>query len=79
MIAPVVIAPNISDEVIRYVQQQPLKRWSLFEFPVVCRENSTKTFYFESTPIWGAFFFSDLRKLVADYVAIEPDPVVLAS
>lgn len=74
MIVPVIIAEEVSDEVKRHVEQPPKKRWSLFEFPVVCRNSSTDTFYFRSTPMWGGFFFSDLRELVAKYInQIEQD------
>lgn len=68
MIVPVIVAEEVSDEVKRHVEQQPKKRWSLFEFPVVCRNNSPETFYFRSTPMWGACFFSDLRELIAKYI-----------
>ncbi len=68
MIIPVIIANEVSDEVRQYASKQPPKRWCLMEFPVVCDVNSNETVYFKGTPMWGAFFFSDLRNLVAKYI-----------
>ena len=68
MIIPVVVANVVSNEVTQYVSQQPPNRWCLMEFPVVCDATSNETFYFKGTPVWGAFFFSDLRNVVAKHI-----------
>ena len=68
MIIPVVIATEISDEVRHYVLQQPPKRFCILEFPVVCEAQSDNTYYFTETPLWGGFFFSDLRNVVAQHI-----------
>ena len=68
MIVPVVIANVVSDEVRQHVSQRPPKRWCLIEFPVVCDAKSNEALYFKGTPLWGAFFFSDLRNVVAEYI-----------
>jgi hypothetical protein len=68
MIIPVVIANVISNEVRQYVSQEPPKRWCLLKFPVVCDAASNDTYYFKETPLWGAFFFSDLRGVVRRHI-----------
>ena len=68
MIIPVVIAHVVTDQLRQYVSEQPPKRWSLMEFPVLCDAKSNDTFYFKGTPIWNALFFSDLRNVVAKYI-----------
>jgi hypothetical protein len=69
MVIPVIVGADPDSSLVRYVSAQPRKHWSLFEYPVVVDLRNRQTFYFQGTPIWGAFFFSDLRRLVEKYIA----------
>ena len=69
MIIPVAISKGVSEDVRRFVTQQPKERWALFQFPVACDTESGSTFYFEDTAMCGAFFFSDMRAIVEQYIA----------
>lgn len=64
MVIPCIVLSNADPKLIEYVEGKPRKRWSLFEFPVVVDRFSHKIHFCRQTALWGAFFFSDLRKLV---------------
>lgn len=64
MVVPCLVVGSASKELIAYAERQPRKRWALFEFPVVVDRSTDRAYYYESTALWGAFFFTDLRKLV---------------
>ena len=68
IIIPIIVTTVPSEKLIKYVESQPPKRWSLFEFPVVVDTSFNKTYFFKKTPAWGAFFFSDMRKTVTQYI-----------
>jgi hypothetical protein len=69
MIIPVVIGVDPDSSLVEYVAGQPRKHWSLFEYPVLVDLRNRQTIHFKGTPIWGAFFFSDMRRLVEEYIA----------
>lgn len=68
MVIPVIATSNPSDELIKYVESPPEKHWCIFEFPVLINLESGKTYYFQRTAFWGAFFFSDLRNIAQKYL-----------
>ena len=50
------------------LQIPPPKHWSLFEFPVIVDLAKSQIHYFKKTAVWGALFFSDMRKTVSKYI-----------
>ncbi len=63
-----IVSDNITEELITYVEQQPQSHFSLFEFPVLIDKKTKQLHYFKKTPAWGAFFFSDMRQVVKDFL-----------
>ncbi len=68
MIIPVLVGESPKVDLVQAVSQCPPKRWSLFEFPVVVDLTANRTICFNGTAAWGAFFFSDMRKVVDKYI-----------
>jgi hypothetical protein len=68
MIIPVIVGANPDSALVPYVSALPRKHWSLFEYPVFVDSLKSKTFSFQGTAVWGAFFFSDLRRVVEKYI-----------
>ncbi len=68
VVIPVIVAEVVSPEVRHYVCQAPLNRWCLLELPVICNIRTEETWYFKRTNLWGALFFSDLRRLIHQFV-----------
>jgi hypothetical protein len=63
MVIPCLVVASADRALIEYAESRPPKRWSLFEFPVVVDRGAGQTHYYNQTALWGAFFFSDMRKL----------------
>ena len=74
IVIPCLIVGSATPALIEYAERRPAKHWSLFEFPVVVDRVSGHTHYFKKSAMWGAFFFSDLRKLVERCIAPAVDP-----
>jgi hypothetical protein len=72
MIIPVIVGTNPDGALVQYVSSAPRKHWSLFEYPVLVDSHYSKTFSFQGTAAWGAFFFSDMRKVVEKYITSLP-------
>lgn len=68
MVIPILVGTDPDNALVQYVSASPRKHWSLFEYPVVVDSRSCRTFYFQGTALWGAFFFSDLRRVVERYI-----------
>ena len=68
MIIPVIIGCDLDDAALEYASQSPRKHWALFEYPVAIDLTTNRIEYFRGTAVWGAFFFSDLRRIVEKYV-----------
>jgi hypothetical protein len=64
MVVPCLVVSHADPELIEYAESKPRKHWSLFEFPVVVDRFTHKIHYYRDTAMWGALFFSDMRKLV---------------
>ncbi|MBV9216195.1 MAG: hypothetical protein JO053_08470 [Acidobacteria bacterium] len=59
---PVVITENLDPQVASYVAQNtPPKHWAAQEMPVVYDIANNNLVYFQSTPLWGAAYFSGMR------------------
>ena len=63
MVIPCLVVEAADRALIEYAESRPPKHWSLFEFPVVVDRSTDRTHYYNQTAIWGAAFFSDMRKL----------------
>ncbi|MFT7578850.1 MAG: hypothetical protein ACI9MR_000511 [Myxococcota bacterium] len=68
LVVPIIAAHSFDQAALDYVTSAPSKHFSLFEFPVLVDLKTGKAHYFEKTGMWGAAFFSDLRKIAATYV-----------
>jgi hypothetical protein len=69
MIVPVVVADEVSQAVLDLVSRAPPKRLGIFTLPVICEAATGNVHFFRGTPLWGAFFFSDLRAVVGRYLS----------
>lgn len=76
MIIPCLIVDKANESLLQFARHAPRKHWSVFEFPIVVERRTGKVSYFKDTPLWGAFFFSDLRKLAEQCIEI---PVLTAN
>jgi hypothetical protein len=63
MVIPCLVVETADKALIEYAESRPPKHWSLFEFPVVVDRSTGRTHYYNHTALWGAAFFSDMRKL----------------
>jgi hypothetical protein len=63
MVVPCLVVAKADGKLIEYAVSRSPKHWSLFEFPVVYDRSTGLTHYYNHTAIWGAFYFSDMRKL----------------
>ncbi len=68
MVIPVIVTSNPSDDLINYAQSAPENRWCIFDFPVLLDLVTNNVHYYQQTSFWGAFFFSDLRKIASKYL-----------
>ena len=68
MVIPVIVGESPDDNLAEAVSQCPPKHWSLFEYPVVVNLSTNQTLCFNGTAAWGAFFFSDMRKIADTYI-----------
>lgn len=68
IIIPVILAEELSSDVLRFVSSPPKKRWSLFEFPVACETRTGAAHYFQGRSMWGAFYFKDMRDVAERYL-----------
>jgi hypothetical protein len=68
MVVPIIVGTAPDTALVQYVSASPRKHWSLFEYPVVVDSRNWRTFHFQGTALWGAFFFSDLRRVVERYI-----------
>ena len=64
MVVPCLVVAAADMALIEYAESLPPRRWCLFEFPVVIDRGAGQVHYYGRTAMWGAFFFSDMRKLV---------------
>lgn len=69
MIIPIIVGTNPDSGLRLHVSSAPRKHWSLFEYPVFVDSQNGEASYFRGTAAWGAFFFSDLRKVIEKYVS----------
>jgi hypothetical protein len=68
MVIPVLVGESPDTSLIQAVSQCPPKHWSLFEYPVLIDLSANQTICFSGTAAWGAFFFSDMRKVADTYI-----------
>lgn len=68
MIIPVIVGESPDGALVEAVSQCPSKHWALFEYPVVVNLSTNQTLCFNGTAAWGAFFFSDMRKVADTYI-----------
>ena len=68
MVFPVIVGESPDATLVDAVSQCPPKHWALFEYPVVVDLSTNQTMCFDGTAAWGAFLFSDMRKVVNTYI-----------
>ncbi|HPR65339.1 MAG TPA: hypothetical protein PK014_14110 [Thermoanaerobaculia bacterium] len=68
MVIPVLVGESPASDLVESVSKSPQKHFSLFEFPVVVDLATNQAHYFKGLSAWGAFFFSDLRKVAETYI-----------
>jgi hypothetical protein len=68
MIIPVIVGADAEVAMVQYACASPRKHWSLFEFPVFVDTRTGQTYCFSGTAAWGAFFYSDMRRLVHEFI-----------
>ncbi len=69
MILPVIVGNSPDEALVQHVSACPRKHWSLFEYPVLIDLDGGRTCHYQGTAMWGAFFFSDMRRVVKRYVS----------
>jgi hypothetical protein len=74
MVLTCLVVETADRALIEYAESRPPKHWSLFEFPVVVDRSTGRTHYYNQTAIWGAAFFSDMRKLAKHCFGAAADP-----
>ena len=74
MVIPCLVVATADEALIEYAENRPRKRWSLFEFPVVVDRSRGRIHYYKRTAMWGALFFSDMRKLVSRCMVAAAEP-----
>jgi hypothetical protein len=61
----VAITDEVSDATLDSVRQdEPPKHWGAAEIPVIYDRESGDLFYFEGTPLWGAFYHAAHRSQI---------------
>jgi hypothetical protein len=71
VIMPCLVVESCDPTLIQYACARPRKHWALFEFPVVHDLSTRRTHYFRQTPLWGAVYYSDMRKLAETCISTE--------
>jgi hypothetical protein len=69
MVVAILVADQVDQEVLDLVSVAPPRRWGLFQLPVICEAATGNAHFYRGTPLWGGFFFSDLRAVIARYVS----------
>ena len=68
MVIPVLVGKSPDAALVKAVSQCPRKRWALFEYPVVVDLFLNEATYFTGKALWGAIFFSDMRRMAEKYI-----------
>ena len=74
MVLTCLVVETADRALIEYAESRPPRHWSLFEFPVVVDRSTGRTHYYNHTAIWGAAFFSDMRKLATRCFGAAAEP-----
>ena len=74
MVLTCLVVETADRALIEYAESRPPKHRSLFEFPVVVDRSTGRTHYYNHTAIWGAAFFSDMRKLATRCFGAAAEP-----
>lgn len=64
LVMPCLVVKSVGKALVEYAEGRPPKHWSVLEFPVVVDRSTGKVHFYNQTAVWGAFYFSDMRKLV---------------
>lgn len=59
---PLLITESVSFDLAAFIKKYTPKHYSAFEFPVVLEFVNDNLYYLESTPMWGALYYSGFRK-----------------
>jgi hypothetical protein len=68
-IVPFIAVDRVTPDLIAYATSRPRKHWSLVEFPVLYDLSTGQAHSFQKTPLWGGWYFSDLRSLTRSIIA----------
>ena len=64
---PVALTEDVGPEVAAAVREQPAKKhWAAISMPVVYDRADATLHYLERTPVWGAAYYSGMRKTIAE-------------
>jgi hypothetical protein len=69
MVIPIIVGVDPDIGLLEYISASPREHWSLAEYPVFIDSRNYQVFNFRGTALWGAFVFSDLRRVVENCVA----------
>jgi hypothetical protein len=62
VVYPLLVTENISAELAGFIKEYCPKHFATTEFPSVIDLNSGYIYYYEKTPVWGAFYYATFRK-----------------
>lgn len=62
IVYPLIVTENIQQEVYQEAKQYCPKHFASNEFPCVIDLSTGFVYYYEQTPIWGAAYYSGIRK-----------------
>jgi len=74
MVIVCLVVETADRALLEYAESRPTRHFSLFEFPVVVDRSTGRTHYYNHTAMWGAFYFSDMRKLAKQCFGAAVDP-----
>lgn len=62
VVFPLLITDKISQELYTYLKNYCPKHFAAAEFPSVLDLSSGNLYYYELTPVWGAFYYDSYRR-----------------
>ena len=68
---PLLITESVSFDLAGFIKKYTPKHYSAFEFPVVLDFIHDNLYYLESTPMWGALYYSGFRKEVYQLYSVR--------
>ena len=66
VVYPCLIVNGVSKELKDYISIYLNKHYSAFEFPAILDISDGNLYYYQKTPMWGAFYYNGFRKEIFD-------------